>query len=272
MLKHTLCCLRGLSPDAERRLWREGCLTWDQLPHLAHRLVSARKVADLVGQLPMLRAALDGRVADVFLKRLPTGHRTRVWPEFAASTGYLDIETAGLGSRDAITVIGLHVGGTLHQYVRGRDLDNFLRVWRRVELLVTFSGASFDLPRLARAFGLTSSPPHLDLRTEARACGLAGGLKEIENALGWARDEQEQGNGAQAAEWWQEYERRGDGASLERLLHYNARDVASLERLLNWLWRRSMGSFPDRLPEPCGDMPGGGPSSSLTIESIQPVV
>ena len=63
MLSHTFCCFRGLSPDAERRLWREGCLTWDHLPRLAHRLVSARKVPVLLAQLPLLRAALDGRTS-----------------------------------------------------------------------------------------------------------------------------------------------------------------------------------------------------------------
>jgi hypothetical protein len=249
MLSHTFCCFRGLSPDAERRLWREGCLTWDHLPRLAHRLVSARKVPVLLAQLPLLRAALDGRVADVFLKRLPTGHRARLWPEFGRGMGFLDVETTGLERCDEITVIGLHVGGVLHQFVRGRNLEDFVRVWRQVETLVTFNGAAFDLPRVTRAFGLTTTPPHLDLRAESRAHGLVGGLKEIERNLGIVREEIETGGGALAAEWWTRHAQQGDAEALDRLLRYNARDTLSLLSLTEHLWQRSMEGYPEPLPQ-----------------------
>lgn len=247
MLNHSFCCFRGLSPDAERRLWREGCLTWDHLPRLAHRLVSPRKVAVLLAQLPLLQAALEGRVVDVFLKRLPPGHRMRLWPEFGRGMGFLDVETTGLGRCDEITVIGLHVGGVLHQFVRGRNLEEFLRVWRQVEMLVTFNGAVFDLPHLTRTFGLTATPPHLDLRVESRAHGLAGGLKEIERNLGIVREEIETGDGALAAERWARYEQHGDADALDRLLRYNARDTLSLLRLTEHLWQRSMEGYPEPL-------------------------
>ena len=263
MLSHTFCCFRGLSPDAERRLWREGCLTWDHLPRLAHRLVSPRKVTVLLAQMPLLRAALEGRVADVFLKRLPPGHRTRLWPEFSRGMGFLDVETTGLGRCDDVTVIGLHVGGGLHQFVRGRNLEEFLRVWRRVETLVTFNGAAFDLPHLTRAFDLTSAPPHLDLRAESRACGLAGGLKEIERSLGIVREEFETGDGALAVKWWARHEQHGDVDALDRLLRYNARDTVSLLRLTEHLWRRSMEGFPEPLTPPSRTASSAGVSSVL---------
>jgi hypothetical protein len=249
MLSHTFCCFRGISPDAERRLWRQGCLIWDHLPRLAHRLVSPRKVAVLLAQLPMLQAALDGRVVDVFLKRLPTGHRTRLWPEFGQGMGFLDVETTGLGRCDEITVLGLQVGGVLHQFVRGRNLEEFLRVWRQVETLVTFNGATFDVPHLRSTFGLTSMPPHLDLRAELRTYGLAGGLKEIEKRLTVPRDESERGDGADAAAWWADYMKSGDEETLSRLLRYNARDVRSLQLLTVHLWQRSMEGYPQGRPE-----------------------
>ena len=106
MLVRSLCCFRGISAEAERKLWRAGCLTWDQLPLVRH-ILSLRKSADMVAQLPELRSALSGRVADYFLKRLPVGRRLRVLPEFADGVAFLDVETTGLGLRDKLTVIGL---------------------------------------------------------------------------------------------------------------------------------------------------------------------
>jgi hypothetical protein len=248
VLTRSFCCLEGLSPEAERRLWRTGCLAWDHLPLLAHRLFSARRTAALLAQLPLLRAALDGRAADFFLTRLPPGHRARVWPAFAAGTAFLDLETAGLGSRDPVTVAGMLLDGRLHQFVRGRNLEDFLRLWRRVEVLVTFNGAAFDVPRLLRCFGLTTVPPHIDLMTEGRPWGQTGTLKTIERRLGMERLPDEEGDGEQAAELWRRYAGRGDNEALARLLRYNARDVRSLPRLAENIWRRSLEGCPQPPP------------------------
>lgn len=244
MLSGSFCCFRGLSPEAEQRLWRLGCLKWSHLPRLAHRLISVRKTVDLVGQIPLLQAALQGRVADVFIKRLPVGHRLRLLPEFSAGIGFLDIETTGLARTDDITVIGLHLGGRLRQYVRGVDLDEFLQSWRAIEVLVTYNGAAFDLPHLARHFGLSVMPPHIDLRHEARAYGLIGGLKVIEKKMGLYRTSTEAGDGALAAEWWASYAKHNDTDALKRLLAYNAQDAASLPIIAEFLWKRSMQMFP----------------------------
>ena len=243
MLTHSLCCFRGISAEAERRLWRRGCLAWDQLPRAGHAL-SSRKGADVVAQLPLLRAALDGGVADLFLGRLPLGHRLRVWPNFACGTTFLDVETTGLGPQDELTVIGVYRDGCQQTFVRGRNPADFLRIWRQTSVLVTFNGARFDWPVLARAFGLASLPPHIDLLAEARAFGYAGGLKAIERALGVRRREGEAGDGELAVSLWRQFANNGSEASLSHLLRYNAQDVRSLVVLAREVLRRSMDPYP----------------------------
>ena len=243
MLTRSLCCFRGISSGAERKLWRMGCLAWDHLPR-AGRALSSRKAADLAAQLPALRAALDGGVADVFLRRLPVGHRLRVWPDFALGTTFLDVETTGLSPQDELTVIGVYRDGRQQTFVRGRNLADFLRIWRQTSVLVTFNGARFDWPVLARAFGLTVLPPHIDLMAEARAFGYAGGLKAIERALGVHREVDETGDGELAVHLWREFAGDGNEASLDRLLRYNAQDVRSLVILACELLRRSIDGYP----------------------------
>ncbi|MCX6543014.1 MAG: ribonuclease H-like domain-containing protein [Acidobacteria bacterium] len=257
MLTCSLCCFRGISTGAERKLWRAGCLGWDCLPW-AGQVLSPRKAADLAAQLPVLRAALDGGVADVFLQRLPVGHRLRVWPDFASGTTFLDVETTGLALRDELTVIGAYRDGCLRTFVRGRNLEDFLRIWRQTSVLVSFNGARFDWPILARAFGLTSLPPHIDLLVEARAFGYAGGLKAIERAIGIRRSSDETGDGERAVHLWRQFEDEGNEASLRHLLRYNSQDVRSLVVLARELLRRSMDSYPGPRPAvPPLSLPGG---------------
>ncbi len=243
MLTRSFCCFRGISVAAERRLWRGGCLCWAHLPQTG-RLLSPRKAADLAAQLPVLKNAIEGGVADVFLSRLPIGHRLRVWPHFVAGTTFLDVETTGLGPRDELTVVGLWRDGVMETFVRGRNLDELLRTWRQTTLLVTFNGTRFDWPVLARKFGLSVMPPHIDLMDEARAFGYAGGLKAIERKLGIERVPDEDFDGEQAAQLWRDYSELDDDASLTRLLSYNARDVLSLIVLARRILRHSIEGYP----------------------------
>lgn len=237
MLSRSLCCFRGISPDAERKLWRAGCLAWEGIPGVGCAL-SVRKREDLACQLPAVRAALKGRVGDFFLKRLPVGYRVRLLPEFADGIGFLDVESTGLGPRDELTVIGLWRNGRMMQFVKGHNLEGFLEEWRQIEVLVTFNGPHFDWPMLARCFGITREPPHIDLMAEARVYGYSGGLKVVERMAGVVREASGQGDGAEAVTMWHRYHEMGDAGALRRLLTYNECDVVSLVRLSAMLWRR----------------------------------
>jgi uncharacterized protein YprB with RNaseH-like and TPR domain len=203
-------------------------------------------------------------VADYFLKRLPTGCRLRVWPEFSEGVAFLDVETTGLGVHDELTVVGIWQAGKMRQFVRGRDLRELLKVWRKIEVMVTFNGTRFDLPVLARAFGLTCLPPHIDLLQEARVYGHAGGLKTVERSLGIPRLPEEEGDGEVAVGLWRRHAEEGDVESLSRLLRYNAGDVFSLIELARVIWKRSFDGYPGPLPV----FPPQSVSRSLTTESL----
>ena len=247
MIDRSMCCFSGISAEAERKLWRAGCLSWDGVA-AAERVVSPGKANTMRMELPFLRAALEGGVADYFLRRLPVGYRMRLLPDFVTGTGFLDVETTGLGRQDQLTVIGVWRNGVLRQYVQGHDIADFLREWRRIEVLVTYNGLRFDWPMLARQLGLACMPPHIDLMVEARVHGAVGGLKDVERMLGISRTDDEVGNGAEAVRLWYAYRQAGDCASLAKLLRYNARDVMSLVALSVWLWRRSMDTYSGPMP------------------------
>jgi hypothetical protein len=193
--------------------------------------------------------ALRGRVADYFLTRLPAGYRLRAWPDFFDGAAFLDVETTGLGPHDELTVVGIRLPGRMFSFVRGRDLWSFLEVWRRIDVLITFNGSCFDLPVLARAFGLSTMPPHIDLLHEARIHGFSGGLKAIERSLGIRRTAEEAGDSEEAVHLWRRYSETGDIASLDRLVRYNARDVLSLTVLARAILMRTVDNYPGPLSD-----------------------
>lgn len=249
MLTRTLCCFKGISAEAERSLWRKGCLSWRHLALSACRHFSAAKAEAVAAQVPLCEAALDARAADFFIGRLPCGHKLRILPEFKDDICYLDIETTGLERRAMITVIGLWRRGKVETFVRGRNLHDFVRVWKDVGALVTFNGARFDLPFIMREFGFSVHPPHIDLLCESRAYGHVGGLKGIERKLGYIRSPDEDGDGVEAVRLWHEYTTTADETVLRRLVAYNTRDVLSLILLAQHLWRISCQNYNAPLPE-----------------------
>lgn len=249
MLTRSLCCFKGLSAEAEARLWRRGCLDWRHLKVMSRNLLSASKSTSVLEQLSFFESALDARSADFFINRLPCGHKLRIFPALQTEAAFLDIETTGLGRDAVITVIGALHNGSMKTFVRGRNLPDFIRLWQKTGVLLTFNGTHFDLPFLMRTFGFSHHPPHIDLMTEARHWGFSGGLKVIENKLGCMRTEEEDGTGQQAVELWNQFDTTGDETSLRKLVAYNTRDVQSLHLLARHLWKLSCQNYPAPRPE-----------------------
>jgi len=243
MLTRTLCCFKGVSAEAERSLWRKGCLSWRHLALSACRHFSEEKAKAVAAQVPLCETALAARVADFFVGRLPCGHKLRILPEFLEDMVFLDIETTGLERGAVITLIGLWRRGEVETFVRGLNLHDFVRVWREIGVLATYNGARFDLPFVMREFGFSVRPPHIDLMAEARHWGLTGGLKAIERRLGYSRTEDENGDGIDAINLWQEYAEKNNEQALRHLTAYNTRDVLSLRLLSLHLWQLSCQNY-----------------------------
>ena len=141
---------------------------------------------------------------------------------------------------------GIFDGARTHTYVAEDNLDQLPEDLKRYSLLVTFNGASFDLPFLCRRFGNIFDHLHVDLRFALMRLGYQGGLKKIERELGVGRaDDIADISGEQAVWLWREYQ-RGSQEALDLLVEYNRADVVNLEFLMQFayerLWQRRQSS------------------------------
>jgi hypothetical protein len=156
--------------------------------------------------------------------------------------GFFDIETATEGG---ITLIACLQGERIHTFVRGENLDGFLDLVDRVPLLVSFNGLRFDVPQVLEHFHIPSLPcAHLDLRYPCKACGLTGGLKAIEKALGIRRPDDVLGLDGEDAMWlWRAWERDRDENARRRVIRYCRADVVGLREIASHLLDQHLRVF-----------------------------
>ncbi len=239
MLDHTFIHLPKIGPTTERRLWQAGVHTWDDFlsaPQLPR--ISPGRRLDLCRLLAESRRCLDQGDHTHFANRLAPAEHWRAYPQFRRRVAYLDIETTGLGPPHSVTVVGLYDGSRTRTYVAGDNLAQFAEDIQDYALLVTYNGATFDLPFLRYAFpGLQFHQMHVDLRYALGRLGLRGGLKRIEQRLGLQRNERIAGlDGWDAVRLWHEYQ-RGSEKSLALLIEYNSADIVNLETLMQAAYR-----------------------------------
>jgi len=238
MLRHTFLHVPGVGEKRERNLWSRGFTDWaafrDGYPHGAWREL-------ILDHLDEERAA----------RALPKRDAWRLATEFPGRTLFLDIETTGLSfDGDSVTCVGVSDGVGVAAFVRGQNLHDFPDALRGVELLVTYNGASFDLPVLRHAFPQVNFDRfhHIDLRYPLHRLGVKGGLKGAERALGIARPEEIAGvDGFMAVLLWQEH-RAGSVTALDTLLSYCLEDVVNLNPLLTIAYNRLLKGLPLDIP------------------------
>lgn len=247
MIRRSFCHLAGIGDQTERSLWQAGVDSWD----------AARTAADLPARwrrLPALveasAAALERREWARFGKLLEARHSWR-WVELLRGHAvYLDIETTGgPPGYESVTAIACWDGAEARFYVRDVNLGEFPLYVGSYDLLVTYNGASFDVPHLRAQFpGLRLPPVHLDLRHPLAALGYRGGLKQIELATGLARPEELDGvYGGTAILLWRRH-LDGDPRALPTLLRYAAEDVVGLEPLAVFVYNRQLAALPVAAP------------------------
>jgi uncharacterized protein YprB with RNaseH-like and TPR domain len=232
VLARTFLFLPGIGPVREARLWRRGVDSWGayraipRIPGIRPRLKERHD--------ELLRIAESSARDPAFVARLlPAAEHWRAYAAFAESAAFIDIETTG-DRTNALTVVGVRRLSQSRAFVRGKDyspeaVSSFLE---GATCLVTFNGATFDLPVLA-ANGVRLPPvPHVDLRPVFTRLGYAGGLKRIEETLGLARSDGVRGlSGYDAVKLWRRWEGRGDEEALRTLVAYNVADFENLEPL-----------------------------------------
>ena len=159
---------------------------------------------------------------------MPSTENWRLYDHFKEECGFLDVE---IDSSGKIVVVGISNYFNTNFFVRGAHLEkSFLeKELQKYKLLVTFNGASFDLPRLQKQFGISLSIPHIDLKPLCVKLGLRGGLKEVEKRLHLNRPAHLYGN---PVDLWKAFHASGDREYLDLLLEYNREDIENLRGVM----------------------------------------
>ncbi|MCP4667309.1 MAG: exonuclease [Deltaproteobacteria bacterium] len=232
MLEHTFIHIKGIGRKTEQGLWERGIRTWRDFLETRKPVLSPARDRFIKSELETSTRHLDD--IRFFSDRLSSGDMWRLFKAFEEKAVYLDIETSGgYQGMDEITVIGLYDGKDVYTFVSGRNLDQFETAISDYDLVITFNGATFDLPFIRRAFKNISLPAaHIDLRYVLKRLGYRGGLKKIEKVLGILRGPDIDGmDGYEAVRLWRAYT-WGDNAALARLIQYNTADIVNLKPLM----------------------------------------
>ncbi len=245
MLRNSFVFLPKVRLATEQKIWSQGVRDWnDFLDAKKVKGFSAARKEAAHGKIKEFKRELLDENLNYLSKNIPLGEQWRLYDTFRDEAVFLDIETNGYYG--GITVIGLYDGNDTKTFVRGYNLDKVLleRALEKYKMVVTFNGASFDLPVIERFFGLRIRKPHVDLRHVCAKIGLHGGLKSIERQLGIHRAEEVAGvAGSDAVYLWEQFRATKDPDYLNLLLKYNEEDIVNLKPLADYavreLWRRT---------------------------------
>ncbi len=234
MIREALLHLPGIGPKRCDQLREAGIATWLDLLDRpdALRFPPARWAA-VENAILRCEEAVQRRDLPFLAQTFVARDQWRLLGTYYEDAAFFDIETSGLGIDSHVTVIACWFRDRLHTFVHGENLDDFLHLLDDIDLLVSFNGASFDVPVIERAFHIPRIPcAHIDLRWLSHHQELRGGLKQIEYRLGIHRPRDLVGvDGAEAVWLWDDWRRMRDPRALERLVRYCGADVLSLRRL-----------------------------------------
>ena len=239
MITEALQHCRGVGEVRLSRLHQAGVRTWHDALTNTDLIPDGLRQA-VVEECQRSLTALSECDIRYFTDRLCPADRWRILHEYLDRATYFDIETTGLNYDDTITVIACRHKGELLTFVEHENLDDFLDLLDDVELLLSFNGSSFDIPRLLDTFHIPELPcAHLDLRWLSYHSNLHGGLKQITFEMGLKRpDDLRNADGDLAIELWSRWRNQQDESARRLLLRYCAADVLLLEPLARHLARR----------------------------------
>ena len=285
--------LPHVGPQREKALRLEGCACWADVVNAPHPLGGFDVFAwdEIRDAAESSLRALEADDVAYFASRLPPLEQWRVLAHWFNHASYFDIETSGLEVDSIVTLVCCFHAGQPLRYLAGENLDDFLELLEQVKLLVSFNGASFDVPRVLDRFHIPELPcAHVDLRWLCHHAGWRGGLKKIEKALGLRRPADLDGLGGAEAVWlWQAWSERGDEQAKRTLERYCAADTVMLSLLAGRLcalqgaavalpteadlWSLVHAAYPDLgrartpMPQPALEPPPPKPSPAPVVSA-----
>ncbi|XXF81403.1 ribonuclease H-like domain-containing protein [Myxococcaceae bacterium GXIMD 01537] len=250
MIDRTFQHIPGVGPWREKDLWARGIRTWDDFP-TAGTLISTKTDAAARQRIAQAREALERRDLRMLAELFPSREHWRLYPAFSEDAVFFDIETDG-NERQMPTVVSLFDSAGLHVFIHGRNMDALPEALSRRRLWVTYNGSCFDVPVLRDWFGADRFPrpeAHIDLRFVCRRLGMGGGLKELEDNLGFGRPPHLKGiKGFDAVLLWRAYLARGDVEALRFLVEYNLYDSFQLRSLMEMAYNRAADDLHQDVP------------------------
>lgn len=235
MITNTFLFLERIGSNLERNIWKNGIYGWDSFLRTKNiKGLSRHRKLYYDRKILVARKALYNFDSSYFLDLLPQSEMWRLYEFFKEDAVFLDIETTGLSkNNDDVTVFGLYDGLNTKIMIKGINFDYsaLKKELQKYKLIVTFNGASFDLPFIEKRYpGLLPTIPNFDVKSATDKLGLKGGLKNIEKSLGIKRNEIiEKFYGGDALTLWRMYRATGDDYYLNLLVEYNEYDIINLK-------------------------------------------
>ena len=233
MLRNTFCHIQRIGTITEAKLWDAGIHDWELFNQSSGIPFSRKKVESISQVLEESSRHLVTGNPHYFVQHLSVNQYWRLFPHFRDTIAYIDIETTGLENWcNEITTIALYDGQTVHTYVNGQNLDDFMDDIQRFKIIVSYNGRCFDVPFIEQYFRIKLDQVHIDLRFVLKSLGFSGGLKGCERQLGIDRGDLSGIDGYYTVILWHDYKRTGNKKSLETLIKYNSLDAKNLEILM----------------------------------------
>lgn len=245
MITESFIFLDRITSQSEKNLWISGINNWEDF-------LNADKIKGISDKRKLFYDSQLRKAKELLLKKdlislsklFPQREHWRLYKLFKEKIA-IDIETSGYYGD--ITVLGISNEEETKFLLKNKNLDSFYleKVFQSPSIILSFNGASFDIPVIIRNFPklekIMKEQAHIDLRHVAAKLGYEGGLKAIEISLGINRGEISGMDGGMAGMLWELYN-LGDEEALELLLEYNKADVENLfliaDMLIPRLWEK----------------------------------
>ncbi|MEQ9407613.1 MAG: ribonuclease H-like domain-containing protein [Fuerstiella sp.] len=253
MITEALLHCRGVGPIRLGQLQAVGVRNWRDAVTAPERLPPGLRAGVVEEADRCLRALAENNIR-YFVDSFFPQDRWRILSQYVDRATFFDIETTGLEYDDTITVIVCWHRDQLRSFVEHENLDDFLDVLDEAELLVSFNGSTFDVPRVLDGFHIPDLPcPHLDLRWPCWHRQLCGGLKDVSQKLGVHRPaDLQDADGDLAVRLWWQWQHQQNQAARSQLIRYCAADVLLLRPVAEHLAGRNPVTADDlwqHLPE-----------------------